>query len=48
MDHSNLELVNMLSQQTTFMINPLVQTTMDSFKILTNQLARLRETLTLP
>ena len=44
----NFEIINVLYQKTIFVVNLLVQTTMDSFKMLTNQMDRLGEVLTLP
>lgn len=37
MDHSNHDMVIMLSQQITILLNQLVQTTNDSFRLLLNK-----------
>lgn len=48
MDHSNHNMVNMLSQQITIVLNPSVQMTNDSFQLLDEQMIRIGDDKAIP
>lgn len=48
MDHSNHNMVNMLSQQITIVLNPSVQMTNDSFQLLDEQVIRIGDDKAIP
>lgn len=48
MDHTNHDMVQMLSQQIAIMLKSLVQTTIDSFILLVDQMTRIGDAMAIP